>query len=185
MIDPLATAEPALVERIASLAQSGVPVIALGALPHRAPGLRDAQSRDARVQEAVKRLNSRVLRVPGDGNLEDLLGRHVPGDVIEPLPGKTLSISIDRRRSPAGDILFLFNESWSATNSALRFTRSGGPLTLLNPRTGNRTILRENVQAGDTVTINLEAAESLVLTLAAAASPPSLLKPGAFPPDGS
>ncbi len=165
IIDPLATAEPALVERIASLAESGVPVIALGALPDRAPGLRDAQSRDARVQEAVKRFDTRVLRVSGDESLEDLLGRHVPGDVIEPLPGRKLDISIDRRHSPEGDILLLFNESWSATKAPLRFTRSGGQLALLNPSTGNRTVLRDNVLAGDTVEIELEAAESLVLTL--------------------
>jgi len=168
LLDPLEIAEPALVERLADIAEAGIPVLALGALPRRAPGLRDAEARDRRVQAATKRLASLVVQVRNPDRLEALLGQHVTGTLVEPPPGASLAVSLERRHSRAGDTLLVFNESWAPTTARLRFTRAGRTLTLWNPQTGSHTRLRDHVQAGDIVPVELDAAQSLILTLASA-----------------
>jgi len=165
MIDPLPVAEPALVERVAHLAESGIPVFALGELPHRAPGLRDAKARDERVRAATKKLEPLVLRAGEGKEMETLLSQHVTGSLVEPVPGEKLTLSLERRRSEGGDVLLLFNESWSPTSTHLRFTQNGRDLTRWHPRSGKRQKLRETITAGDVVPVELEAAESLVWTL--------------------
>jgi len=175
LLDPLEIAEPALVERIAALAEAGVPVLALGTLPQRAPGFRNAEARDGRVRAATKRLSKLVVRVPDPKRLEALLARQVPSSLIEPPPGASLSVALVRRRSPAGDTLLVFNEAWSARKELLRFTRAGGPLTRWDPGSGSRTTLRESVTAGDVVPLELAATQTLILTLSPA--PPSTANP--------
>jgi hypothetical protein len=165
LLDPLEIAEPALVESIAAIAEAGIPVLALGRLPRRAPGLRDAEARDQRVRAATKRLSKLVVNVPTPDRLEPLLEQHVKSTLVEPPPGASLSVSLERRRSSAGDTLLVFNESWSPRQSRLRLTRAGGVLTLWDPRSGSRVKLRERVKAGDIVSVELDAAETLILTL--------------------
>jgi len=167
LLDSVEVAEPELVEAIATIAEAGIPVLALGALPHRAPGLRDAKARDQRVRAATKRLSSHVLRVPQLDQLEAILEKNVRSTLVEPLPESRLAVSIERRRSGAGDTLLLFNESWSPRTTQLRFTRGGGALTLWDPRSGLQERLRDHVETGDVVTVELEAVESLILTLGA------------------
>ncbi len=165
LLDPLEIAEPALVERIADIAEAGVPVLALGALPRRAPGLRDATARDERVRAATKRLSARIVPVPDPDRLEALLAQQVKGTLVAPPPGESLTVSLERRRSRAGDLLLVFNESWSPTRANLRFERAGGALRRWDPRTGAQTTLREAVVDGDVVAVDLEAGESTILTL--------------------
>jgi hypothetical protein len=165
LLDPLAVAEPALVEALARVAEAGIPVLALGELPQRAPGLRDARARDRRVRAAVGRLTRHVIRVPDPDRLEPILEQRVRSTLVEPPRGSRLSVSLERRRSGVGDTLLVFNESWSPRTTQLRFTRRGGALTLWNPRSGLRKKLRDRVEAGDVVSFDLEAAESLILTL--------------------
>jgi hypothetical protein len=165
ILDPLEIAEPALVERIVAIAESGIPVLALGELPRRAPGLRDAEARDRRVRAAAKRLAKLVIPVPDPQRLESILEQHVKSSLVEPPADTRLSVSLERRRSTEGETLLLFNESWSALESRLRFTRAGGPLTLWNPRSGARVRLRDRVKAGEIVVLDLEPAETLILTL--------------------
>jgi hypothetical protein len=173
LLDPLEIAEPALVESIAAIAEAGIPVLALGRLPRRAPGLRDAEARDQRVRAATKRLSKLVVTVQAPDRLESLLERHVKSTLVEAPPGASLSVSLERRRSSAGDTLLVFNESWSPRRSRLRFTRAGGVLTLWDPRSGSQLRLREHVKAGDIISVELDAAETLILTL----GPPGL-EPG-------
>jgi hypothetical protein len=173
LLDPLEIAEPALVESIAAIAEAGIPVLALGRLPRRAPGLRDAEARDQRVRAATKRLSKLVVTVQAPDRLESLLERHVKSTLVEAPPGARLSVSLERRRSSAGDTLLVFNESWSPRRSRLRFTRAGGVLTLWDPRSGSQLRLREHVKAGDIISVELDAAETLILTL----GPPGL-EPG-------
>ena len=165
LLDPLSIADPVLVEKILALAQAGVPVVALGDLPTRAPGLRDAELRDERVRKAVKKLEEKVIRADSGKVLESRLKETVHGALVEPLPGESLTLSLDRRKTPHGDILFVFNESWSPTKQTLRFTRDGSDLMLWDPSTGQRRSLGENVSAGEGVTLEMEPAASLVLTL--------------------
>ena len=179
ILDPLEVAEPGLVERLAEIAEKGIPVLALGALPERAPGFHEAAARDTRVRAAGKRLAKRATNV-ATGTLEKHLERLFSGDLVEPVEGDRLPVSLDRRRSAAGDTLLVFNESWSKHEAKLRFMRAGGPLIRWDPRSGARVTLRERVDAGDVVAIELEAAETLLLTLgsAAPASDPDLRPPG-------
>jgi len=165
ILDPVPVAEPGLVERVVQLAESGVPVFALGELPQRAPGLRDAEARDGRVRAATRKLEPLVIRAGEVESLETLLARHVANSVVEPLPNEPLALSLARRRNGRGEILLLVNESWSPTRTQLRFTQSGRDLTRWNPRTGERKTLRGKVEAGDVVPVELGPAEALVWTL--------------------
>ena len=87
------------------------------------------------------------------------------GAVVEPLPEESLTLSLETRKTPHGHILFVFNESWSPTKQTLRFTRDGSDLTLWDPWTGKRRILKGNVSVGETVTLELEPTQSLILTV--------------------
>lgn len=165
LLDPLEIADPELVENIVAIAKAGVPVVALGALPRRAPGLRDAENRDQRVRAGVERLSKYVVRVSHADRLEKTLSEKVTGSLVVPATGTRLSISVAQRRSRAGNILLLFNESWSAATAELRFISDGEALTLWDPWSGARRILREDVAANEVVRIELDAAETLILTL--------------------
>ena len=165
VIDPLFVAEPSLIERILVLAEAGIPVIALGELPDRAPGLREAELRDKRVRKAVQKLSPLILHAEEEDKLESWLQAQVAGPLVEPLPGEGLSLSLDRRETPQGDILFVFNESWSPVRESLRFSRDGSQLTLWDPWTGERRRLKERVVAGESVALEMKGAESLILTL--------------------
>ncbi|MCP4004826.1 MAG: hypothetical protein GY725_11570 [bacterium] len=165
LLDPVEVATPALVERLVRIAEAGIPVLALGALPERATGFRDAKMRDARVRAALEALSARVLRVGQTDSLEALLKKHVRPGLVEPVSGENLAVSLDRRRIEAGDTLLLVNESWSSHVARLRFVRAGGELRRWDPRSGASERLRESVAAGDEIALKLEAAESLILTL--------------------
>ncbi|MEE3326668.1 MAG: glycosyl hydrolase, partial [Myxococcota bacterium] len=165
LIDPLAVAEPELVEQILVLGEAGIPIVALGELPVRAPGLRDAKQRDKRVRVAVGKLNARVLRAQEEKDMEPLLQKHVRGLWVEPLPGESLTLSLESRETKEGHILFVFNESWSPTRQSLRITRDGSELTLWDPWTGERRRLKEKVSAGESVELEMQGAESMILTL--------------------
>jgi hypothetical protein len=158
-------ATPELVERLATLVESGVPVLRLGDLPERAPGFHDMKNRDARVRAAVKRLAAGVVVVP-QGGLEATLASHVRAAVVEPLAGERLAVSIERRQTVAGVVVLLVNESWDDTTVKLRFTRVGGELAGWDPWSGEKVRLRDSVAVGDEVELELEAAQSVVLTLA-------------------
>ena len=165
ILDPLSVAEPALVDRIAELAASGVPVFALGQLPGRAPGWRDAEARDRAVRRGVAKLAPRVIEVrPGQG-LEEPLAKNVRGEVLEPLGGESLKVSVARRKTAEGAIVLLFNESWSAEKVRFRMTKKGGPLVSWDPSSGARTRLRARVEEGDEVAMDLEPAGLRILTL--------------------
>jgi hypothetical protein len=162
LLDPLSVAEPELAERIATVAEAGVPVLALGALPERAPGLRDAAARDARVRTASKRLAT-LVRTASSDELEALLARHVENAWVAPPQGERLEVAIERRHDVRGDTLLVFNESWKPHIARLRFTRAGTDLWRWDPRTGARTKLRDRVEAGDELRLPLAAAETLLL----------------------
>ncbi len=165
LLDPMDVAEPELVESIAAIVEAGTPVLALGVLPYRAPGLRDAEARDRRVRAATERLARGVIRVPDVERLAALLEKHVENAVVGPPASAALEVSLERRRGPGGDVILIFNESWSPHRTALRFARAGSGLVRWDPRTGSRTTLREHVAAGEVFPLALEAAETIILTL--------------------
>jgi len=165
LLDPLEVASPKLAERIAEIAEAGIPVLSLGPLPQRAPGLADAAARDRRVRAACARISRHVIRVPAPERLARLLARYVGNDLAGPEPGGSLGVSLERRHNARGDTLLLVNESWSSRPARLRFLRAGRTLTLWDPWTGARKTLRKKVALGDIVEIPLGAGESKILTL--------------------
>jgi hypothetical protein len=171
LLDTLEIAQPELIESIAALAEAGVPVLALGKLPYRAPGLRDAEARDARVRASSERLSKLVVRVPSADRLEALLAQTVTGSLVEPPADSFLEVSLERRSSDAGETLLVFNESWSSHQARLRFVKEGGQLTLWNPWDGSWDVLRERIEAGTIISLDLTAAESLILTVARPGKP--------------
>jgi hypothetical protein len=171
LLDTLEIAQPELIESIAALAEAGVPVLALGKLPYRAPGLRDAEARDARVRASSERLSKLVVRVPSADRLEALLAQTVTGSLVEPPADSFLEVSLERRSSDAGETLLVFNESWSSHQARLRFVKEGGQLTRWNPWDGSWDVLRERIEAGTIISLDLTAAESLILTVARPGKP--------------
>lgn len=171
LLDSLEIAEPALVESIAAIAEAGIAVVALGRLPSRAPGLgRGAEDRDRRVRAAKERISKRVVYLGSSDRLESTLSQRVKSTLVEPDEGASLSVSLERRRSEAGETLLVFNESWSPQTAKLRFVRGGGTLTLWNPMSGNHERLLERVEPGTVMPLKLEPAETLILTLAASSA---------------
>jgi hypothetical protein len=163
LLDPLDVAEPELVEALARVGEAGVPILTLGALPKRAPGHHDSATRDARVRNAVRQLAKNTLAARGS-RLEGALERVVRGAVVEPA-ADPLTVSLERRATPSGDLVLVVNESWSETVAHLSFLRAGGELAVWDPWSGEKISLRKRVAVGDTVGLALEAAQSLVLTL--------------------
>ena len=167
LLDPIDVAEPDLVEKIVEIAAAGIPVFSLGALPDRAPGLHDAQQRDARTRNSSERLRKAVIATAGDDRLETLLARRLAADLFGPADGERLSVSVARRRAGREEIVLLVNESWSASTARLRFARAVEDLIVWDPRTGERRALRSRVDEEDVVEIPMDATESLVLTMEA------------------
>ena len=166
ILDPMEVAEPELVDRIADLAEAGIPVFVLGPLPSRAPGLRNAEARDRLVRKSSARLGSRAVGAESRASFEQRLSQAVRPGLVEPMPGENFAVSLERRSSPAGEILLVFNESWSTVKTQMRFTRSGGPLLLWNPETGTRQRLRGRVNVGEAISLELEPVGLRILTLA-------------------
>lgn len=164
LLDPMQTAEPELLEAIAAIGEAGTPVIALGALPTRATGLRDAQARDARVSKAVTRIEAIATPAASEASLAKALAERVPAEWAGPAPGTTFEVSLDRRRATEGEIMLVVNESWSPSTSRFVFDRSARNLQLWDPATGTRELLRTSVEAGDAIEIELGPAESKILT---------------------
>ena len=165
LLDPLPVASPELVEAIVDLAESGVPVMALGDLPVRAPGWREAERRDRRVRAAVERLRPLLRRVDEEKRLARVLEEELTGPALEPLPGEGLRLSLESRETPTGLIIHVFNESWSSRREHFRFTRDAGALTLWDPWTGQRKRLKEKVSAGEEIQLELQGTESMILSL--------------------
>ena len=165
LLDPLPVASPELVEAIVDLAESGVPVMALGDLPVRAPGWREAERRDRRVRAAVERLRPLLRRVDEEKRLARVLEEELTGPALEPLPGEGLRLSLESRETPTGLIIHVFNESWSSRREHFRFARDAGALTLWDPWTGQRKRLKEKVSAGEEIQLELQGTESMILTL--------------------
>ena len=171
LLDPLESAEPKLVHSIAALVASGIPVAALGALPQRAPGWHDASRRDKSVRESTAQWAGAIFQSLGREDVGGLVRDHVQPEflALEDERGES-SISLTKRKTDAGDITLLFNESWSEESVQVTLTRGGSRLTLWDPWTGEQRVLAERPAAGERFEIEVGPAESWVLTMAPAGS---------------
>ena len=112
--------EPQTARHLADLAQAGVPVAVVGALPVRQPGLGDAEAGDAEVADAMATLltGTRARQIaPADlvADLEGTLGVP-PGLRFWPDAGGVRHL---RRALPAGELVFFSNPSRASVATAV------------------------------------------------------------------
>jgi hypothetical protein len=164
VLDPIEVAEAAVIERAIAAARAGIPVIALGALPDRAPGATEAETRDAAVREATARLAALATRVDGEPALAGALRAHGLEGPLGPVGDAPLRFSLAHRRSARGHVLLVFNESWAPARQRLRVNLPGA-ITRWDPRSGAIDPVRAPSTAGDVLELTLGPAESIVLTI--------------------
>jgi hypothetical protein len=167
LLDPIQVATPELVQRVLAVARAGIPVLAIGALPTRAPGLVDAEARDVVVRESVAQLREAVVRVSSENDLAAALRELKLEGPLVAASEHSLRFSIDHRRTRDEHLFLVFNESWSATRQTLRLKVGSGDVALWDPRTGERTELVVAREGERTFELALEPAESIILTVPA------------------
>jgi hypothetical protein len=164
ILDPMEVAEPELVQRVVAAARAGIPVIAIGELPRRAPGLANAVPRDAAVRKAVAQLTEVVLRVGSQQQLvQALVHLSLEGPVVA-ADAAPLGFSVEHRGTPDEHILLVFNESWSTTRQKLRLNVGVGPIVRWDPATGERAAIASGHGEPRSFELVLEPAASIVLT---------------------
>jgi hypothetical protein len=190
VLDPMQVAEPGLVQRALAIARAGIPVLAIGALPTRAPGLADAQVRDAAVREAVAQLRKVAVSVPSEEDLAEKLRKLELQGPLVAASGNSLRFSVDHRRTRDHHVLLVFNESWSTRRQLLRLNVGSGSVIRWDPRTGERKELLAGHDGPRTFELTLQPAESVVLTVDLQAGPSTPLEararigPPGFEPGG-
>ena len=157
-------AEPALLARALAAARAGIPVIAIGELAKRAPGLVDAEARDAAVREGVAQLKKVAVRVDSERQLaQALLELELDGPLVA-ADAAPLRFSVEHRVTADGHILLVFNESWSTTRQKLLLKVGDGPIVRWDPGTGQRAEIASNRAEPRSFELVLEPAASIVLT---------------------
>jgi hypothetical protein len=167
LLDPIPVATPELVQQVLAVSRAGIPVLALGALPTRAPGLVDAEARDAVLRESVAQLRETVVRVASENDLAAALRELKLEGPLVAASEHSLRFSIDHRRTRDEHLFLVFNESWTGTRQTLRLKLGSGDVVLWNPRTGERTELAVAREGERTFELALEPAESVILTVPA------------------
>ncbi len=165
VLDPMQTAEPGLVESAVAAARAGIPVIAIGALPTRAPGLADAAPRDAALRARVAELREVAVRAAREEDLAKSLSKLGLAGPLVAAHGEPLRFSLDHRRTKDEHVLLVFNESWSTTRQTLRLNVGEGSVVRWDPGTGQRSEIAEGGKAPRTFELLLEPAESIVLSV--------------------
>jgi hypothetical protein len=165
ILDPLHVAEPTLVESALAIARAGIPVLSIGSLPTRAPGLANAAARDASVVASVTELQS-VVRIVAD---EEALAKALEAVGLEgPLvskDGEGIRFSIDHRKTKSEHILLVFNESWDITRQTLKLNVGAGPVLRWDPNRIGPTDVSDKVGSDRSLEIDLEPAQSIILTI--------------------
>jgi hypothetical protein len=165
LLDPIHAAQPELVQRVLAIARAGIPVLAIGALPTRAPGLADARTRDSALREGVSQLQAAVMRIPGEEGLAEALRELELEGPLVAASGKALRFSVEHRRTRDEHILLVFNESWSNTRQRLRLNVGGGDVAIWDPRTGAKRGVAVPREGARTFELALEPAQSIILTV--------------------
>ena len=157
--------EPEVVEALQRAAEAGVPVILAADLPTRAPGLRDADARDARVRAAVSALATRAERAAGSDDVPAALARRGVHPVLSVTDG-TATLSTLVRELPDGSrLVLLFNEGRDDARWTVRLATAAAGAQLLDPETGAAT--DAGLRDGSELDVALPAARARVLLLRA------------------
>lgn len=151
LVDGLTHAEPALLARVLELAEQGVPVVWTGALPHRATGWAERDSRDHAVRELAQQLRERVsLQEDPRAAVAALAAAGVQGALVARDPG-SLGLRLATRELRDGDLVLLFNETDREITRSFQPVRRYGAISVLNAESGSREALSSF--GGFTVTV--------------------------------
>jgi hypothetical protein len=163
LLSDLDTAEPELMEAIEAAVDGGVPVVVIGDLPLRAPGLRDRERRDALVAAAAARLRAGVERADG---AEDAARALVASGVLPALrvvAGEG-TLSVERRELAGEQLFFLFNESFEARTWQVEVSAAVRRARLYDPEDGESRPVELTAVGGRTrFTLSLPAARGRIL----------------------
>ncbi|OFA07358.1 hypothetical protein DUPY_12890 [Duganella phyllosphaerae] len=152
---------PEVLARLDEYVRQGGKIIAVGALPSKAPGYRDAVRITAQVQAASKALSAKpaVTVVADDGDVGAVLGRVLTPDFK--VASNAADIGFVRRKLADADIYFIANTS----NKPVRTTATLGQLrksaAWWNPHDGKTS----TAAVSPSVTLDLAPYESRVLML--------------------
>ena len=139
LLTNLSVASPELMASIEAIADAGIPIIVMGGLPQRAPGLVDYVQRDATTKSSAQRLRSKTTTIQGAGELGDAL--HAVGlqPPLIPSDGGEMMFALDHRQIEDGDILFLFNEAEDERSQSLDVNLPAQRVLVFDPETGELT----------------------------------------------
>jgi hypothetical protein len=145
LVNDLTLAAPELLASIISLAQRGIPVLWLGAMPERAPGWSDHERRDALVAERVATLLPLLVPVQAE-NFRDTLRTVGILPLLTPVDDSAIGFRSQRRQIVSGEIVLLFNEHPEPRSQGLVPEVSFQRALLLNPETGESVELHPGAQ---------------------------------------
>jgi hypothetical protein len=136
LLTNLSVATPELMASIEAIADAGVPVIVMGGLPDRAPGLIDYEQRDAATKSSAQRLQSKTTAVEEVDELGDALNDAGLQPPLIPTDGDAIMFAFDHREIEDGDILFLFNEAEEQRSQTLDVNLPAARVLVFDPATG-------------------------------------------------
>ena len=135
LIDRVEAASVELMDRIEAAARAGIAILVAGGLPQRARGFRDAETRDALVQQAGQRLSGLVRTIDGPETLVPALAAAGILPVLRAADGE-LPVAIDRRHAAGIDIALLCNERGVPDPFEVDLLSNPVVAVLLDPITG-------------------------------------------------
>ena len=166
LLTNLSVASPEMMAAIESIADAGIPVLAIGELPGRANGWVDHEQRDAVVRDSVERLESLVVEVDGADELGIAVEAAGVQPAIAPGDGGELAFAIDRRDVAGGTLILLFNEADGERSQVLEVNLPAPRVRSFDPQTGE--LCAEAVPDGSgklTIEVCIPARRSLVLSV--------------------
>jgi hypothetical protein len=136
LVTDFSVATPEAMASLEALASAGVPVLWMGALPERAPGLVDHEARDRAVVESAARLAPSVCSVATDADLGAALASAGLVPALVPPLGEALAFKVERRSLPGVELVLLFNESNEDRSQRLQPHLDATSVEVLDPATG-------------------------------------------------
>jgi len=166
LVTDLTVVAPELLERIATLARQGVPVIWCGGFPLRAAGWADHARRDERVRAQGAALEETVRRVAAPRDLATAFAAAGLRAPLTPEHGVAMRLRTHRRQRGAEQFVLLFNES--ARSVADRYVLDGRyeSAELLDPESGAVTATElQRAADGDRLWLSVPARRTRILRL--------------------
>jgi len=165
LINDLPVAEPEMLATVVAMADSGVPVLVLGALPFRAPGLSQASVRDELIREAAVLLSSSAILIDSPGEIGHTLIDRGVLPALAPAANEPMGFAIDHRVTNDGHIFLLFNESYLIASQRLRTNVTGKKIGKWDAQAGKATTLVTDLTRDSVFEVSLWPAEAVVITV--------------------